>query len=125
MLKNIIAGLMLVVAAIHLIPITGFLGPTRLAALYGIEIDSPELEILMRHRAVLFGILGVFFAYSAFVPAVQPLAFVAAAASLLSFFYLAFKVGRYGHAIRTVVMGDVVAAVCLVAAMVLYAVERS
>ena len=30
----------------------------------------------MRHRAVLFGLLGLFFIYAAFYPAYQPLAFV-------------------------------------------------
>jgi hypothetical protein len=120
MAENLITGLMLVVAVIHLVPITGFFGAKRLSALYGIEVDSPDLEILMRHRAVLFGILGTFFAYAAFVPALQPLAFVAAAASLASFFYLAVAVGKYGKPIRKIVLGDVVAVVCLAAAVLLY-----
>jgi hypothetical protein len=74
---------------------------------------------------VLFGILGTFFAYAAFVPAVQPLAFAAAAVSLGSFFYLAFRVGDYGPAIRTIVVGDAVAAVCLVSAIALYALASA
>jgi hypothetical protein len=62
MFEKAITGLLLVVAAIHLVPITGFFGARQLSALYGIEVDSPDPEILMRHRAVRFGILGVFFA---------------------------------------------------------------
>jgi hypothetical protein len=120
MIDNVIAGLILVVAAIHLVPITGLFGAERLSALYGIEVTDTNLEILMRHRAVLFGILGTFFAYAAFVPAVQPLAFIAASASLSSFFYLAFTVGDYGPPIRKIVIGDLVAAVCLLAAIALY-----
>ena len=89
MIEHTITGLMLVVAAIHLVPIAGFFGRERLTALYGIPIDNPDLEILMRHRAVLFGILGLFFAYAAFTPALQSVAFVAAAISISSFFYLA------------------------------------
>ena len=125
MSENVITGLMLVVAAIHLVPITGFLGPKRLSALYGIEVDSPDLEILMRHRAVLFGILGTFFGYAAFVPELQPIAFVAAAASLASFFYLAVAVGNYGPPIRKIVVGDVIATICLAAAVVLYAFRNA
>ena len=121
MVENLITGLILVVAAIHLVPITGFFGAKRLSALYGIEVDSSDLEILMRHRAVLFGILGTFFAYAAFVPALQPIAFVAAAASLSTFFYLAVAVGNYGPPIRKIVLGDVVAVICLAAAVLLYA----
>ncbi len=123
MVENVITGLMLVVAVIHLVPITGFLGANRLSALYGIEVDSLDLEILMRHRAVLFGILGTFFAYAAFVPELQPIAFVAAAASLASFFYLAVAVGNYGRPIRKIVVGDVIAVICLAAAVLLYAYE--
>jgi len=89
-------------------------------ALYEIELQSANLEILMRHRAVLFGILGGFFVYAAFTPAMQPLAFLAAAISVASFFYLAFSVGEYTGAIRKVVIADLVAAVCLLAAVVIY-----
>ena len=123
--ENVITALMLVVAVIHLIPITGFFSAKRLTALYGVEVDNPDLEILMRHRAVLFGILGTFFAYAAFVPALQPIAFIAAAASLTTFFYLAAAVGSYGPPLRKVVVADVIAVVCLAAAVLLYAFEAS
>ena len=69
MCERIITGLMLVVAVIHLLPISGFFGVERLATLYEIEITDSNLEILMRHRAILFGILGGFLAYAAFTPA--------------------------------------------------------
>jgi len=123
MYEGAITALMLVVAAIHLVPISGFLGAQRLSALYGIDVASADLEILMRHRAVLFGILGVFFAYAAFTPAVQPIAFVAAAASLASFFFLAFSASEISPPIRKIVIGDVVAAVCLIGAIILYLVK--
>lgn len=123
MLEWIVTGLLLVVAAIHLVPIAGFFGADRLTSLYGLEVVSADLEILMRHRAVLFGILGVFFAYAAFRPALQPMAFIAAFATLASFFYLAFSVGDFGEAIRKIVIGDAVAAVCLLGAVVLYVVK--
>jgi len=123
MYEQVITALMLVVAAIHLVPITGFFGARRLSALYGIDLTDPTLEILMRHRAVLFGILGAFFAYAAFTPALQPIAFVAAAASLASFFFLAFSASEISAPIRKIVIGDVVAAVCLVGAIALYVIK--
>ena len=123
MVEWTITGLMLVVAAIHLVPISGFFGADRLASLYGIDVTSGTLKILMRHRAVLFGILGTFFAYAAFNPTVQPIAFVAAFASLASFFFLAFSIGELSDPIRKIVIGDVVASVCLVAAIVLYVIK--
>jgi hypothetical protein len=123
-IERVISGLMLVVAVIHLLPITGFLGVDRLASLYGLEIADGNLEILMRHRAVLFGILGALFAYAAFTPALQPPAFVAAFVSLASFFFLSFSVGDFSESIRKVVIADVIASVCLLGAIVLYFVKK-
>ena len=87
MYERIITGLILVIAVIHLLPVSGFFGADRINSLYGISITNGNLEILMRHRAVLFGILGVFFVYAAFNSAIQPIAFVAAFISLASFFF--------------------------------------
>ena len=124
MVERAISGLMLVVAVIHLLPITGFFGVDRLASLYGIEIRDGNLEILMRHRAILFGILGAFIAYAAFEPALQPMAFIAAFASLASFFYLSLSVGDFSDSIRKIVVADVVASVCLMGSIVLYVVKN-
>lgn len=123
MYERIVTGLMLVVAVIHLLPITGFFGVERLAALYGIEIIDTNIEILMRHRAILFGILGGFFAFAAFRPAFQPVAFLAALISLASFFFLTLSVTGFNDAIRKIVIADIVASVCLAAAIAIYVIK--
>ena len=120
MLEGLITALMLVVAAIHLVPLIGFFGAKRLESLYGIDADTPDLQILMRHRAVLFGMLGGFIAYAAFDQEYLPIAFVAAAISLSSFFYLSFTVRGYGPPIRKIVIGDVIATVALLVAIALF-----
>ena len=71
MLDRTITGALLIVGIIHLLPMTGYLGASKLSALYNITIDDPNLEILMRHRAVLFGVLGSLFIYAAFQPNVH------------------------------------------------------
>jgi len=66
---------LLVAAVFHLLPATGLFGADRLAALYGVTIEDPGLLLLMRHRAMLFGLLGAFMLYAAwagFVARVQP-----------------------------------------------------
>jgi len=123
MYERTITGLMLVVALIHLLPISGFFGVERLTSLYDVEISGANMEILMRHRAILFGILGGFLAYAAFRPAMQPIAFLAAFISLSSFFYLTLSVGGFSEAIRKIVIADTVASVCLVGAIVLYVMK--
>ena len=117
MVENAIQGLLLIVAIIHLPPVIGFFGTGALRRLYGIDSDDPDLEVLMRHRSMLFGILGVVFAYAAFHPPTRPVAFGAAAASLLSFFYLAARVPNTSHAIRKIVIADLVATAALATAL--------
>lgn len=119
-MPKIISALLMIVAVIHLLPLSGVLGADRLQALYGLNFDEPNLAILMRHRAVLFGLLGVFLMYAAFKPSLQPLAFAAGFASLLSYLALAWSVGSYNAALQRVVVVDIVALVCLVVASGLY-----
>ena len=124
MRRKLVTILLLMIAMIHLLPVSGVLGAEQLHKLYGISINGPDMEILMRHRAVLFGLLGLFFAYAAFKPLFQPLAFVAALISMASFIILAYHVGGYNLAIKRVVLADGVAAVCWLIAWVLYLSQR-
>lgn len=116
-MKVVVSCLLLVVGVIHLLPVTGVLGGPRLATLYGLGLEGPDLEILMRHRAVLFGLLGLFLICAAIRPALQPAAFIAGIASVSSFLWLAWSVGGYNAQIGRVVAADIVALVCLVVAV--------
>jgi hypothetical protein len=58
--------MLIVVAVIHLLPVSGVISGERLSTLYGLSFDEANIEILMRHMAVLYGIPGVFILYSAF-----------------------------------------------------------
>lgn len=124
MLDRLVTLALLVIAVIHILPVSGIVGVDRLTALYGVDISDPNLEILMRHRAALFAILGGFFAFAAFRPALQPAAFLMALASIGSFFLLSYSVGEFNTAIRRVVIADVVAAFFLVAAVGIYIFKR-
>jgi hypothetical protein len=111
--RKLIAAMLFVVGVIHLLPLSGALGAERLAVLYGLSFEEANLAILMRHRAVLFGLLGLFFIYAAFRPALQVLAFVAGFVSVVSFLALAYSVGGYNAEVSRVVVVDWVALVCL------------
>ena len=113
-MRYLITGSLLIVAVIHLLPLSGVLGSERLTALYGLAFDEPNLEILMRHRAVLFGLLGAFLLYAALKPALQGLGFIAGFISVLSFLVLAWSRGGYNAALERVVLADIVALVCLI-----------
>lgn len=112
-MRYVVAGSLVIVALIHIGPIVGVLGNARLAALYGIEISDPNLSILMRHRAVLFGILGAFQLFAAFIPAYQTAAIIGGFVSLVSFLCLTWFVGEYNPNLSRVFAIDVFALVCL------------
>ncbi len=120
-MEKIITGLLVLVAIIHLLPLSGVLGVERLAALYGNSISEPNLEILMRHRAVLFGLLGLFLLYAAFTPSLQWLAIVAGFVSVVSFMVIAWSVGGYNDSIHKVVIADIIAVIALVIAGIINA----
>ena len=124
-MKHIVSAMLVIVAVIHLLPLPGVLGRERLRALYGVAIADPNLVILMRHRAVLFGVLGVFFLVAAFHPPLHVPAFVVGFASVVSFLWLAGSAGGHNTQVARVFNADLVALVCLVIAVVATAIQRS
>ncbi|MFN0246153.1 MAG: phosphopantetheine adenylyltransferase [Kofleriaceae bacterium] len=108
-MRFVVSAGLLVAAFIHLVPLVGVLGESTLLALYGIDASDPTLAILLRHRAVLFGVLGGFFAFAAFVPAYQVAALVMGAASAAAFVVIAWSTPGSSAAIATIVRGDLVA----------------
>lgn len=123
-MNRAISILLGVVGVIHLLPLSGVLGAERLAALYGLPFDDPSLQIMMRHRAVLFGMFGAFLLFAAFRTELRIIAIGAGLASTLSFLWLSWSTGGYNSAIARVVMADVVAVACLVVALVLHLLQQ-
>lgn len=108
-MRYVVSACLIVTGIIHLLPITGVLGAEKLTMLYGTSFDDPNLAILMRHRAVLFGLLGTLFVLAAFKPALQPLAFVFGFVSVLSFLWLAWSTGNYSIQVNRIVIADLIA----------------
>jgi hypothetical protein len=120
-MRYLISAMLIVVAIIQLLPLAGVPGGASLSALYGIAFDEPNLAILMRHRAVLFGLLGAFLLYAAFRPGYQLAGLIAGFVSVLSFLYLAWSTGGYNAQLGRVFTADIVALVCLIVAAAAYA----
>jgi hypothetical protein len=94
------------------------------SSLYGIAVQDSNLEILMRHRAVLFGLLAAFLAYAAFHRHLHSLALIAAAVSVVAFLALAISVRNYNSALSTVVKADILALALLVIAAIVHLLTR-
>ncbi|WP_146907591.1 phosphopantetheine adenylyltransferase [Arenimonas daejeonensis] len=116
----LMAVLFLVPGVIHLMPLIGLAGAEGLTRLYGLDFSDPNLEILMRHRAVLFGMVGALLVGAAFHGALRGAALLVGGISLLSFLALAWGVGGYNEALHRVVVVDLVALACLVLAAILH-----
>lgn len=122
-MKYLVSFCLVVVGVIHLLPLSGFISAEKLMSLYGIKISDPNVEILMRHRAVLFGVLGAFLIYAAFQPSVQPLAFVAGFVSVVAYLYLLISIGNYNPLLKRVFAVDIVAVVLLLIGSIGYFVN--
>lgn len=124
-MEKVAAGLLVLVGVIHLLPVSGVLGVERLSALYGISLGEPNIQILMRHRAILFGLLGLFLIYAGFKPSLRTLAVVAGLVSVVSFIVIAWSVGGYNEHLHKVVTFDVIATGALIVAGLLLAFRRN
>ena len=122
MSKAITCGLLLV-GLINFLPVIGVLSAQKIEAAYGLAAMGSDLEILLRHRALLFGIIGGFVIYAAFVPQFQIVAMVMAAFSMVGFLLLAALVGEHNAAIHKVFLADVIGVVILLVASVLKFIE--
>ncbi len=116
--RSVLVSLLLVfVGVIHLLPTMGVLGPEHLEKLYGLQTNEPDLELLLRHRSLLFGLLGVFLVAASFRPTLRPAAITAGLVSVGSFLWLAFLVGGLGPELSRVVAADWVALASLLLAL--------
>lgn len=121
MMRHLVSSILAIAGIIHLLPLSGVLGGAHLASLYGLAVAKPNLAILMRHRAVLFGLIGSFLLYSAFKPALRSMAFFGAIISVVSFLVLAATTGNYNAQIGRVVLIDVVVLAGLVVGAIVHA----
>jgi len=118
-MKKIVTGALLIAGVINLYPVVGVISVDQLEKLYGVPIDNGDLIILMKHRAILFGLLGTFIIYSAFRSSVQTLACVAGLVSMISFVALAYASGQFGEILNRVIVADIVGSLALIAVLVI------
>jgi hypothetical protein len=111
--------LIVLAGLLNLLPVSGVLSSQRLQSLYGVALQDPNVVILMRHRAILFGVVGCLLIASAFHPPLRPAGYAAGFVSMLSFVLIAWLVGSYNPELRRVVVVDLVASAALLGALLL------
>lgn len=108
---------LLIVGLVNVIPVAGVLSVQKLEKAYEITLSTNDLIILMRHRALLFGIIGGFILFSAFAPLYQAAAMVMAGISMVGFVLVAYSVGGFNASIHKVLIADYAGIVFLVIAV--------
>jgi hypothetical protein len=117
--KKVCSILLIGVGLLNLIPVIGVLSAEQLTSMYGISITTPDLETLMRHRAVVLGLIGGFLLLAAFRPSLQIAAASMGLVSMTSFIVLAYLSGNNGAQINNVVIADIVGSVAAAIALVI------
>ncbi|MBL0041921.1 MAG: phosphopantetheine adenylyltransferase [Xanthomonadales bacterium] len=98
---------LLVAAIIHLAPISGLAGAEALQRLYGVDLTDPSTLMLMRHRAVLFALVGLPLVIGLFLPAWRVPALCGAVISLSAFLGLATTLPALNPALLRAVQIDI------------------
>jgi hypothetical protein len=122
-MRLLIAALFLVAAAIKLAPVVGVLGAERLRALYDVDASDPQLAILLRHRALLFAVVGGLLAAAAFRPELRVAAVLVGLVSALGFIVIARLEPGANALLQRVAAMDWVVTALLVAAGTLHGMQ--
>jgi hypothetical protein len=122
--KWIVPTMLVLVALIHLPPVLGLLGVAKMESAYGVGIAGPDLAVLMRHRALMFGLLGAFMLVAVFVPALQPWALGLALLSAGGFVLLAWTTPGHNANLARVAWADVAAVLFALVGLVAWWLQR-
>jgi hypothetical protein len=120
----VVAVALVLSGVIHLLPVIGVAGPSRVARMYDVRIDGPDLTVLLVHRAVLFGLLGTLLVAGAWIDDLQPYAIGAGLVSDIAFLVVARVNPGINPAMQRVVRADVVSIALLAGAAISWIVAR-
>ncbi len=120
MLDKIVSIILIIVGIINLLPLIVFFDPSKTVKLYGFPIEGESLIILMRHRGVLLGLVGIALITAAFKSEYILLAIGLALISKFAFNFLTFTSTGYTSEIQRVALIDVGSIVLLLIALGLH-----
>lgn len=106
------------VAAAHLLPSLGMFGSSVFRRIYGSAALSPEAELLLRHRAAMFGVLTVMSIAAIFVESWRTPTLLFALGSITAFIVLWLVSGVRGREVKRVALVDILLVPVVVAGLV-------
>lgn len=111
-----ITALIVLAGLINFLPVVGAMSAARIESLYGVDASDPALEILLRHRAVLFGLVGGFMIIAAFKKGLHSAAIIGGFIAMLSFLGL-YYFGGEPQSLVSIVYADMIGMVSLSVAL--------
>ena len=103
------SALLVLAGLVNLAPVIGVISAARVESLSGVTLAGrPDLEILLRHRAVLFGLLGAAMLYGAFDRDWFWPALGFGLVSMIAYAVLSAMIGGYGSQLKLVLTMDVI-----------------
>ena len=106
------------VALIHVLPLSGLLGAAQLQQIYGLTMLDHSTELLLRHRALQFGALAALLIYTIWQRSWRAPLLTLTLISDVGFLLLALEAWPPNDALMRVVYFDVASVVLLVFLMV-------
>ena len=116
-MNKIYLVLLFLVGVINFLPIIGMLSLDKINQTYGVSVSDNNLAVLLRHRALLFGLIGGFVIYSVFNPQFQTAAIILASVSMLGYLYFFWSIGGSNAALLKIAQIDILGLVLLTLAL--------
>lgn len=98
---------LLITGIVHLLPFSFMILPGQLQKSYGVDMTDPNLQLLLRHRALFFGMIGGFLLYSVIKKRYYGLASFLGLVSMGSFVLLYYTIGGINTQLRDVMLIDI------------------
>ncbi len=124
MRRNAGRALLVFAGLLQTAPALGAVAPRGMYTAYGLAPAGRDLDVVLRHRAVLFAVLGVLLLLAVFRPGRRPVAVGANAISFGCFLILVLAGGPVGPGLARVAAFDVAGLAALGAGAVLLRKQR-
>ena len=109
---------------INLLPSLLAVLPDKISKSYGIEIPNANYELLLRHRAILFGIIGGIMIYSAIAKKYYEISTTIGLISMVSFILLFFFIDKeINSELKKVMIIDIIATIILCIGIILFLIK--
>lgn len=120
-MENIYRIALFLAGIINILPAFLAFIPDKISKSYGIELPNGNYELLLRHRAILFGIIGGLMIYSAIAKKYYTIATSVGLISMVSFILLFFLIGKdINSELKNIMIVDIVASFILCLGLLLF-----